>query len=366
MDAPRVGAEAAHRGRRRVQRAPRPERLPAPRHRAVGLDAVLFVAIGWLIGGLGGLRGLLPATLAAIVGGIVAFAATDLTLGSPGGGRRRAVGAGGAARRARRGDGWRPRGAGRDRRDRGARRRDRRRAGRREPRLRRAGPHRPGRRRPRLVATGARPRPGPSSGCSRSRWPLVVAVRLGSIPFHLRVPRLTDVAPPISLPLLLAWIPVPLGVAAIAISTGRSRRSRCRSKASGADRLLALVTLVGGRARGVHPDDLRHATGYLVIADAGLVLLGLRGARPGGLGPDPGLAGRDGGLEDGGRRVVGGDGGPVPTRSVPDLRGWLRHSPILGAGLAVAAVATYGLPGWVAFEARADLAELCRAAASHG
>ena len=47
-----------------------------------------------------------------------------------------------------------------------------------------------------------------------------------------------------------------------------------------------------------------------------------------------------------------------PTRAIPDLRGWLRHSPILGAGLTVAAVATYGLPGWVAFQARADLAEL--------
>ena len=33
------------------------------------------------------------------------------------------------------------------------------------------------------------------------------------------------------------------------------------------------------------------------------------------------------------------------TRAIPDLRGWLRHSPILGAGLTVAAVATYGLPG---------------------
>jgi formate hydrogenlyase subunit 3/multisubunit Na+/H+ antiporter MnhD subunit len=46
------------------------------------------------------------------------------------------------------------------------------------------------------------------------------------------------------------------------------------------------------------------------------------------------------------------------TRSVPDLRGWLRHSPIMGAALIVAAIATYGLPGWVAFEARTDLARL--------
>ena len=141
---------------------------------------------------------------------------------------------------------------------------------------------------------------------------LVVAVRLGSIPFHLRVPRLTDVAPPISLPLLLAWIPVPLGVAAIAIVD--RLLAPLALPLEGEQALIvviALVTLVGGALAAFISDDLRHATGYLVIADGGLVLLGLRGARPGRLGPDAGLAGRAGRVEDGGRRVVGGDGGPV-------------------------------------------------------
>jgi hypothetical protein len=46
------------------------------------------------------------------------------------------------------------------------------------------------------------------------------------------------------------------------------------------------------------------------------------------------------------------------TRGLPDLRGWIRRAPILAAGLAVATVATFGLPGWVAFEARGDLARL--------
>jgi hypothetical protein len=46
------------------------------------------------------------------------------------------------------------------------------------------------------------------------------------------------------------------------------------------------------------------------------------------------------------------------TRSIPDLRGWLRRSPLLAAGLVLTTLATFGVPGWVAFEARTDVATL--------
>ena len=46
------------------------------------LDAVLVVFVAWLAGGLAALRGLLPALLASIVGGAVALAATNLTIGA--------------------------------------------------------------------------------------------------------------------------------------------------------------------------------------------------------------------------------------------------------------------------------------------
>ncbi len=319
------------------------------------LDAVLFVAIGWLIGGLGGLRGLLPATLAAIVGGTVAFAATDLTLGSLAAG---AVGLSALAVLL----------VGRDAVEAGAR----------EVRVALAGTAV-------LVAvTAAAPAaatlvfealgpigeggPSPSSvpteagamiGLLAVAVALVVAVRLGSIPFHLRVPRLTDVAPPISLPLLLAWIPVPLGVAAIAIVD--QQLAPLALPLDGEQALivlLAMVTLIGGALAAYISDDLRHATGYLVIADGGLVLLGFAALDPAAWGPTrvwlvalaaskTAVAAWSAVMED-----------RFQTRAIPDLRGWLRHSPILGAGLTVAAVATYGLPGWVAFQARADLAEL--------
>ena len=181
----------------------------------------------------------------------------------------------------------------------------------------------------------------------------VVAVRLGVIPFHLRVPRLADVASPISLPLLLAWIPVPLGVAAIAIS---DQLIAPLALPLDGERfvivIVALVTLAAGALAAFIQDDLRHAVGYLVIADAGIVLLGFAALDPAAWGPTrvwlvamaaskTAVAAWAAVMED-----------RFSTRSVPDLRGWLRHSPIMGAALVVAAIATYGLPGWVAFEAR--------------
>ncbi len=355
MEAPRVGAEATTGG----VDAFNGHFVPNDYLRLViglwALDAVLFVAIGWLIGGLGGLRGLLPATLAAIVGGTVAFAATDLTLGSLAAG---AVGLSALAVLL----------VGRDAIEAGAR----------EVRVAMAGtavlvavtaaapaaatlvfdalgPIGEGGPSPSAVPTEA----GAMIGLFAVAVALVVAVRLGSIPFHLRVPRLTDVAPPISLPLLLAWIPVPLGVAAIAIVDQQLAPLALPLEGEQAlIVLLALVTLVGGALAAYISDDLRHATGYLVIADGGLVLLGFAALDPAAWGPTrvwlvalaaskTAVAAWSAVMED-----------RFETRAIPDLRGWLRHSPILGAGLTVAAVATYGLPGWVAFQARADLAEL--------
>ena len=360
MDAPRVGTEAVPDGVAAFNGA----LVPNDYFRLViglwGLDAVLLVAIAWLLGGLAGLRGLLPATLAAIVGGIVAFAATDLTLGAI------AAGAAGlsalavllvdrdavtpAARELRvaiagtavlvavtavapvaaslvlgvqgpiPGAGSAPAG---------------------------------------LVATGAPTEAAAVVGLLALAVATVVAVRLGVIPFHLRVPRLADVASPISLPLLLAWIPVPLGVAAIAIS---DQLIAPLALPLDGERtvivIVALVTLAAGALAAFIQDDLRHSVGYLVIADAGLVLLGFAALDPAAWGPTrvwlvamaaskTAIAAWSAVMED-----------RFSTRSVPDLRGWLRHSPIMGAALVVAAIATYGLPGWVAFDARTDLARL--------
>ena len=47
-----------------------------------GLESLVLVFMAWLLGGLARLRGLLPATLAAITGGTVAMASADLGVGA--------------------------------------------------------------------------------------------------------------------------------------------------------------------------------------------------------------------------------------------------------------------------------------------
>ena len=104
------------------------------------------------------------------------------------------------------------------------------------------------------------------------------------------------------------------------------------SGASGAFATGALAAFIS--------DDIRHATGYLVIADGALVLLGFAALDPAAWGPTrvwlvalaaskTAVAAWSAVMED-----------RFGTRAIPDLRGWLRHSPILGAGLTVAAIAS--------------------------
>ncbi len=314
------------------------------------LDACLLAGIGWLLGGLAGLRSLLPATLAAIAGGTVALASTDLTIAAI------AAGAAGLAALAVLlvDDGGVAAGA-------------------RELRVSLAGSA------VLIVVIAAAPaaaavllggaglgeapagQPDGEAGAVVGLLALAVALavglRLGVIPFHLRVPRLADVVPPITLPLLLVWIPVPLVIAALAVSD--QLLAPLALSLEGERWLIvaaALVTLVAAALAAFIQDDLRHATGYLVIADAGLLLLGFAALDPAVWGParvwlvamaasKTTVAAWSAVTED-----------RFGTRSIPDLRGWLRHSPMLGAGFVVAAVATFGLPGWAAFDARLDLA----------
>ena len=188
---------------------------------------------------------------------------------------------------------------------------------------------------------------------------LVVGLRYGVLPFHLRVPRLADVVHPVTLPLLLAWIPLPLAaVGIVAVDTLIAPLALPLDGERLIIVLFALLTLAGAALGAYLQDDIRHATGYLVVADAGLVILALAALDPAAWGPARAwivvLAASKTAL--GAWSAVAED--RFGTRSIPDLRGWMRRSPMLAAALALTAVATFGLPGWVAFEARGTLATL--------
>ncbi len=318
------------------------------------LDATLVTFVAWLSGGLRGIRGLLPATLAAIVGGTVALAATDLTLGAA------AAGAAGLAALVALVAAGRPGVVA---------------ASYRELRISLLGPV--------LLIAAAAAAPvaaalvlrgvssdvnGPAAGPGEAgalmgllalTIALAIAVRTGVIPFHVRVPRLADAAPPLALPLLLAWIPIPLSV--VGLNIVDQLLAPLALPHEGETSLVVAVvlfTLLAAALAAFLQDDIRHAVGYLVIADGALILLGLAALDTAAWGPA-----RTWLIVFAASKTAVIAWSAVAearfeTRSVPDLRGWLRRSPILGAALVVATVATFGIPGWVAFTARGDLASL--------
>ena len=161
------------------------------------------------------------------------------------------------------------------------------------------------------------------------------------------------------MPLLIAWVPLPLSVVGLAVV---DLLLAPLAVPLGGEQLViiavAIVTLVAASTAAFLQDDLRHATGYLVISDAALVLLGFAALTPEAWGPartwllvlattKAALTAWSAVMED-----------RFGTRRIPDLRGWVRRSPLLAAALLLTTVATYGIPGWAAFEARVQLGQL--------
>jgi hypothetical protein len=177
------------------------------------------------------------------------------------------------------------------------------------------------------------------------------------LPFHVRVSRLTDLVPPETLPLLIAWAAVPFTVVAIAaVYRFIAPLALPLDGERALILLVAIATLAGASLAAYVQDDLRHAVGYLVIADAGLLLLAIAALDPAAWGP-----GRAWVVALAASKTALGAWAAVTedrfeTRSLPELRGWMRRSPLLSAALLLTGVATFGLPGWVAMEARVDLA----------
>jgi NADH:ubiquinone oxidoreductase subunit 2 (subunit N) len=320
------------------------------------LDGVVVIGLAWLLGGLPSLRGLLAGTLAAITGGIVALGATDLSLGIA------AAAATGISAlvvvlASSRGTSVT--------------------AAARELRVTLAvgalllGSVAVAPIAAALALAGGRDGGGSATGAPAGGEAgavlglvtvvvaLAVAVRLGLIPFHLRVPRLTDASAPIAMPLLVAWMPLPFAVVGLAVI---DHLVAPLALPLDAERWivigLALLTLGAAALAAFIQEDLRHATGYLVIADGGLVLLGLAALDPAAWGPTRiwlvAMAASKTALAAWAAVTES----RFETRSIPDLRGWVRRSPILAAAFVVAAVATFGLPGWIVFGARGDLARL--------
>lgn len=326
------------------------------------LDSVVVICIAWLMGGTAALRGLLPATLTAIAGGVVALGATDLSIGIAvagvtglvsllvlrGSDRTSAVAV--AARELRMVVGGAvlllgavavaPVAAALVL------------AGTAIPTVDGSAP----------VLGGGAITPGEAGsvlGLVALAVTAGVAARFGAIPFHVRIPQLTDNVPPIAIPLLLAWLPLPVGVVGLAVLDALVGPLALTLDVEQAVIVgIALVTMAAGALAAYLADDIRHAVGYLVVADVGLVLLGFAALDPAAWGPTRVMLVTIAGSKTALAAFSAVAESRFGTRRISELRGWARHAPILAAGFALAALATYGLPGWIVLSARTGLAGL--------
>ena len=185
---------------------------------------------------------------------------------------------------------------------------------------------------------------------------LAVAIRLGAIPFHLWVARLTDAVPDAGLPIatILAAAPfavVGLGwadtsVAPLPVDLGTER---------GIVLAIAVASIILAAIAAVIQDDLEHVVGYSIVGDAGVALLALVALDPEAWGPArtwilalvvtrSAFAAWAAGL----RLSFG-------TGRIVELRGWLVRSPVSAVAFGLVVLASLGFPGLAAFEARSTL-----------
>jgi NADH:ubiquinone oxidoreductase subunit 2 (subunit N) len=196
-------------------------------------------------------------------------------------------------------------------------------------------------------------------GLAYLAFALAVAIRFGTIPFHTLSARLTDAVPETGLPVLLAWGPASLAIVGLAWVDASIAPLPINV---GAERAIvvgiAIASIVLATFAAWLQDDLEHVVGYSIVGDAGVVMLAFAALDPASWTP-----GRTWILAFVVTRsafaawaaVVR---GTFRTGRLSDLHGWAIRSPILAATLVTVGVASIGLPGFAAFEARSELVEL--------
>lgn len=206
---------------------------------------------------------------------------------------------------------------------------------------------------PDMTALGLAP---PAFGLAYLAVALGVAIRFGAIPFHLWAARLTDVIPDVGLPLATVLAAAPFAIVGLDwVSSAAAPLSGELDAERAIVLAVAIASIVLAALASLVQDDLEHVVGYSIVGDAGVAMLAVAALDPGA--PAPARAWiiamvvtRSAfAVWAGGVRYVAGTG------RITELRGWGRHSPALLLALGLVVIASIGLPGFAAFEARASL-----------
>lgn len=196
-------------------------------------------------------------------------------------------------------------------------------------------------------------------GLAYLAFAVAVAIRFGAIPFHILVGRLTDAVPETGLPVLIAWGPASLAIVGLAWTDSSIAPLPVDV---GPDRAIvvaiAVASIVLATFAAWIQDDLEHIVGYSIVGDAGVVMLAFAALDPAAWTP-----GRIWILSFVVTRSAFAAWAAVvrdsfATGSLGGLGGWARRSPVLLAALIAIVVASIGLPGFAALQARSELVDL--------
>ena len=186
-----------------------------------------------------------------------------------------------------------------------------------------------------------------------------VALRMGAIPTHVWAARLVEAIPAAAVPAALAW-----GGAAFAIvAAGWAIAALGPGVALlGVERgLVAIVaggTIVLGATAALLHDDIDHVIGYTIVAAGGFGLLAFATLDPSAA---PLLAAwlvAYGALASGFAGWATAVRGRFGVRTLAELHGWARRSPLLATALVLVTAGLVGLPAGGAAAARGGLVGL--------
>ena len=196
-------------------------------------------------------------------------------------------------------------------------------------------------------------------GLAYLAFALAVAIRFGAIPLHSWAARLTDTVPESTLPLVTAWAPAAFAIVALAWADASIAPLLVDLDAVRFVVLaIAITSIVLASVAALIQDDIEHVVGYAIIGDAGVILLAIAALDPAAWAPARTwilafvVARSAFAAWAAATRLV------FSTGRVTDLRGWAIRSPALGVILVMVVVASVGVPGLAAFDARAAIVAL--------
>jgi formate hydrogenlyase subunit 3/multisubunit Na+/H+ antiporter MnhD subunit len=189
---------------------------------------------------------------------------------------------------------------------------------------------------------------------------IAVAIRFGAIPFHAWAARLTDTVPESTLPLVTAWAPAAFAIVALAWADASIAPLGVDVDLD-AVRLvviaIAVASIVLASVAAFIQDDIEHVVGYAIIGDAGVVLLAVAALDPAAWAPARTWILAFVVARSAFAAWAAATRATFFTGRVADLRGWAIRSPGLAAILALVIIATIGIPGLAAFDARGDIVQ---------